>query len=138
MIFEINTIEELHLAAKTILEEFKDVKIFLLNGDLGAGKTTLSREMISILTGITNATSPTFTIVNSYNGNGNIIHHYDLYRLTNEAELQEISLEENLDNGYVLIEWPEKAQNILKRYSKLNIVIEMVENHRLLTASIIN
>ena len=53
--------------------------------------------------------SPTFTLVQSYDCPGLHVSHYDLYRLKNEAEMQELGLEEALEDGAVLVEWPERA-----------------------------
>ncbi|XBQ17018.1 MAG: tRNA (adenosine(37)-N6)-threonylcarbamoyltransferase complex ATPase subunit type 1 TsaE [Oceanicaulis sp.] len=82
----------------------------LLFGDLGAGKTTLARGAIHALTGVADAPSPTFTLVQSYEAPGGfLLTHADLYRLEDEAELEELGLDEALDQGAALIEWPDRA-----------------------------
>lgn len=81
-----------------------------LLGDLGAGKTTLARAVIEALTGENDAPSPTYTLVQSYDTtDGRILAHADLYRLEAEADLEELGLEEALEHGMALIEWPDRA-----------------------------
>lgn len=81
-----------------------------LFGDLGAGKTTLARAVIETLTGEADAPSPTYTLVQSYDTHdGRVLAHADLYRLDDEGELEELGLDEALDHGMALIEWPGRA-----------------------------
>ncbi|MCH8488479.1 MAG: tRNA (adenosine(37)-N6)-threonylcarbamoyltransferase complex ATPase subunit type 1 TsaE [Oceanicaulis sp.] len=81
----------------------------LLEGDLGAGKTTLARAVIAALTGETDAPSPTYTLVQSYETDtGFGLLHADLYRLEDTGELGELGLDEALDHGAALIEWPDR------------------------------
>jgi tRNA threonylcarbamoyladenosine biosynthesis protein TsaE len=80
----------------------------LLNGDLGMGKSTLARGLIRALTRPDeDVPSPTFTIVQFYEGTPPVAH-FDLYRLEDPEEIEEIGLYEALDHGAVLIEWPER------------------------------
>jgi tRNA threonylcarbamoyladenosine biosynthesis protein TsaE len=82
----------------------------LLFGDLGAGKTTLARAVIETLTGEADAPSPTFTLVQSYETRaGLVLLHADLYRLEDEGELDELGLDEALDHGAAMVEWPDRA-----------------------------
>jgi hypothetical protein len=81
-------------------------------GDLGAGKTTLARAILTAL-GITGEVpSPTFTLVQSYDTVPRIAH-FDLYRLKNAREMEELGFEDALNDGAVLVEWPERAPEIL-------------------------
>lgn len=110
-----------------------------LSGDLGTGKSTLARATIRNLCDDPQleVPSPTFTLVQPYQTAGpwGVVSHYDLYRLNHGEELQELGLEEALDSGIVLLEWPERAAEYLP-VDALKIVIEQQsEFSRLITVS---
>lgn len=84
--------------------------VVALHGNLGMGKSEIARTVIQTLRGTdTVVPSPTFTIVQSYDG----ISHFDLYRVEDVSELAEIGLEYAMDKDITLIEWPEIAEAIL-------------------------
>ena len=85
-----------------------------LSGPLGAGKSTLARGLIrSLTTPDEEVPSPTFTLVQFYEGPRLAIAHFDLYRLSNPDEAYEIGLDEALDVGAAVIEWPERLEGRL-------------------------
>ena len=95
--------------------------VIFLKGELGSGKTTFVQKYLKYKYSFTNASSPTFGIVNTYPVNDIIIYHYDLYRITKESELNDIGFYENLEaNTLHFIEWPEI---IPKQISRPNIII---------------
>lgn len=87
----------------------------MLSGDLGAGKTTFARAMIRALVEDPRleAPSPTFTLMQVYEGAGNRVVHADFYRLENTAELEGLGWEEATDDAIVLVEWAERAREAL-------------------------
>lgn len=98
--------------AGRILELLPRYTILLLKGDLGSGKTTLSKEILNQAGYRQAVSSPTFNLVNVYQTEaGRIFYHFDLYRIRHAAELAEIGFTEYLDSGNpCLIEWPELVE----------------------------
>ena len=80
-----------------------------LEGDLGAGKTTLARAILRALGVAEEVPSPTFTLVQVYETPRLAVRHYDLYRIERPEEMDELGLDEALAEGAALIEWPERA-----------------------------
>ena len=104
--------------------ELKTTSVLLLQGDLGAGKTTLTKKLLSQRGISKEVSSPTFNIVNTYKTEeGFNVHHFDLYRIKHIEELDEIGFWEYLDSGDLcLIEWPEIIEDYLDiEYLKLQI-----------------
>lgn len=107
---------ELPAVAGTLISRMGTFTTCLLRGEMGAGKTTLTKEICRQLGIKDTVNSPTFSLVNTYQlPNGDPIYHFDLYRLRNLQEALDIGFEEYLDSGYIcLIEWPEKIEPLLE------------------------
>lgn len=108
------SISELNLVAKEILVTAKH-KALLFYGEMGAGKTTLIKELCKEL-GIKDVVnSPTFSLVNEYHTqNSEIVYHFDFYRIEDENEAYDIGIEDYFDSdAWCLIEWPQNIENLL-------------------------
>ncbi len=112
-----NSEKETEKLAKEIALKLKGGEVILLNGDLGSGKSVFARGFIGALGVKEPVTSPTFTIVNKYVSSKCNIYHFDMYRLEDEEEALAAGLDELIDEpgSIKLIEWPEKAENILPK-----------------------
>lgn len=82
--------------------------VLFLKGPLGAGKTTLARGLIAAWTGEAEVPSPTYTLVQTYQGPRGPLWHLDLYRLEDPEEIFDLGFEEGLETALMVIEWPER------------------------------
>lgn len=121
----ITTLAELPGVAQSLLSFAGNQKIFLFYGNMGAGKTTFTKELCAQLGVTESVTSPTFSIVNEYNGSAAHVYHFDFYRLKNQEEALDMGYEEYFYSGnYCLIEWPEKIPDLLPlNYIKVSIEV---------------
>jgi len=118
------TLDTIHVVSDHIKDLVNNYTIFLFEGDMGSGKTTLIKQILKDIGISENVKSPTFSLVNEYIENDLIIFHFDLYRINKENELDSIGFYEYLDSGKLcFIEWPNIAiQNINKDYVLIKIM----------------
>ena len=108
--------EELAAIGSTIAESLKPGDIIYLDGELGAGKTTLVRGILKGMGYKGIVPSPTYTLLELYEVGNYSVAHFDLYRLQNPRELEEIGMRDYLDGSTILlIEWPERGLGALPR-----------------------
>ncbi|MDC0074659.1 tRNA (adenosine(37)-N6)-threonylcarbamoyltransferase complex ATPase subunit type 1 TsaE [Alphaproteobacteria bacterium] len=111
----IYNIDELKLLAKNISVQIKKNDVILLKGQLGSGKTTFVKFLISALSRKEVVVqSPTFNLVLTYNFNDFTLWHFDLYRLTNLEDVWDLGIDEAISNGVSVIEWPEIIQEVFQ------------------------
>ena len=88
--------------------------VVYLRGELGTGKTTFARAIIQQMGRVDSVTSPTFTLIETYDLNEVLVAHLDLYRIESEAEMEGVGLRDYLDGDWIcLIEWPDRAPGML-------------------------
>ena len=125
------TLDDLGDVAGKLLAGAKEMKLWLLYGEMGAGKTTLVREFCKQLGVEDSVNSPTFSIVNEYalTNNSGKVYHFDFYRIRNESEAFDIGVEEYFYSGhYCFVEWPEKIPSLIE--GKHAVIFLSAENEK--------
>lgn len=110
-----------------------NTKILLFQGPMGSGKTTLIAAILKVLGCDSKACSPSFSIVNEYPLEDDIVYHFDFYRIKNQREALDIGVEEYFFSGHWnLIEWPEKIENLVPKHRTLVRLCVLSNNTRTL------
>lgn len=143
--FECNSISDLPQVAQQIIDLANKLnkRIWILEGDLGAGKTTFTKAVCKKLGVNVTVSSPTFALINEYKGSydnqdSKTIYHCDFYRINNPNEVLELGIEEYFeraeDNGnYCFIEWASKIAPFLpEEYLQIDIEVNQTTNSRIL------
>ncbi|MFV0540665.1 MAG: tRNA (adenosine(37)-N6)-threonylcarbamoyltransferase complex ATPase subunit type 1 TsaE [Aestuariibaculum sp.] len=127
--YNLNEIEDV---AQTLINKF-DSKIILFEGDMGTGKTTLIKNIVTLLGSGDEVSSPTFSIVNEYYLINGKVYHFDLYRINDIDEILDFGIEDYLDSGnWVFIEWPNMVKPLLpSHYNILTVSIGTNNNRQL-------
>lgn len=114
--------------ANAFAKVLKPPMVVLLTGDLGAGKTTFVKDVVSALGCDDLVTSPTFTLLNTYNAKFPV-YHFDMYRLSSAEEAMNVGFEEYFDkntlDGVCFVEWPENVEGLI---NDVDYVIEIEKN----------
>ena len=126
-------LNQLEVIAKMLARKSIIGDIYLLSGELGAGKTTFIRFFINSIFELNlikrpnSIKSPSFPILINYPIKNFEVFHYDLYRLKNENEIQELNIIENLKKNITLIEWPQMIINNLQINNYFLINLDIVD-----------
>lgn len=133
---KVDGLGDLRDAAKEILESLEGRTIVAFRGEMGAGKTTLIREICDQLGVTDTVTSPTFAIVNEYKDRDmHSVYHFDFYRIDRIEEAFDFGYEEYFYSGDLcLIEWPEKIEPLMPTEGVMTVRIEVTgEEDRVIT-----
>lgn len=135
MEIRINNIDDIACAARRFIDNMPQGKVFAFYGKMGAGKTTFIKAICEELGVKDVITSPTFAIVNEYEGNGNAtIYHFDFYRIKKLDEVYDMGYEEYFFSGNpCFIEWPELIEDLLPEDAKKVTIEEAEDGSRLVT-----
>ena len=107
-------LSELESVTARIFDIGRSYRVWLLKGEIGAGKTTFIHSLTRNFGVVDNVSSPSYGIINEYkSGNGEVLFHFDLFRIKSAEEIIELGLYEYIDsNNYCFIEWPELIENL--------------------------
>ena len=112
-VIEIHSLDELDMVAEAVLASLDGRTVVAFDAPMGAGKTTLISRIAAALGCEDDVTSPTFAIVNQYEGS-RTVYHFDMYRIERWEEALDFGSEEYLSSGELcLVEWPEKIEPLL-------------------------
>lgn len=124
---EINSLDELDMVAAEVIGSLNGRTVVAFDAPMGAGKTTLISRIARHLGSEDDTTSPTFAIVNQYEGD-RTIYHFDMYRIDRIEEALDFGTEEYLSSGELcLVEWPEKIEALLPDDTMV-VKIEILSN----------
>ncbi len=119
-------LDEISSLIELFISKYSTQKLFCLEGEMGAGKTTFIKQLCDKWGVVDNVSSPTYSVINKYLCSDNTyIYHLDLFRLKNSQELIDIGFEDILyENSIVLIEWPQLAYPLIEGNPYVKIFIE--------------
>ena len=114
MEIQIKSLDDIQQAARMFIDNMGESKVYAFYGKMGAGKTTFIKAICEQL-GVNDViTSPTFAIVNEYEGDDKTIYHFDFYRIKKIEEVYDMGYEDYFyGNGLCFIEWPELIEELL-------------------------
>lgn len=130
MIIELSDLSAVEAYGAKIAARLAAGDVVALSGDLGAGKTTLARAIIEAAGHAGEVPSPTYTIIETYDGLDPPLVHADFYRLEHPSEVEELGLEDYRDAAALITEWPERAGGFAHEAACLSIRLETVGEGR--------
>lgn len=130
---QIGSPAELPDVAEALLRSLDGRTVVAFRGEMGAGKTTLIREIVALLGSGDVVTSPTFAIINQYEAGGRPVYHFDFYRIGRIEEAYDFGCEEYFDSDELcLVEWPEKVEPLLPERTMNVHITTLSEQERLI------
>jgi tRNA threonylcarbamoyladenosine biosynthesis protein TsaE len=134
MEISINHLDDIRSVAKTFISEIGDHKVFAFYGKMGAGKTTFIKAVCEELGVDDVITSPTFAIINEYEGRDGSIFHFDFYRIKKLEEVYDMGYEDYFYSGALcFIEWPELIEEVLPEDAVRVSIAEQPDGSRLIS-----
>ncbi len=113
-------------AGKELVAQLSPGMLIFFQGDLGAGKTTLVRGVLNAMGHTGSVKSPTYNLVEPYTIEGQVVFHFDLYRLMDAEELEYMGMRDYLNEQSIcFVEWPDKGEGLLP---SPDILIEIIIN----------
>lgn len=123
------TLQEINAVAAAFWQQYQQYKVFALHGQMGAGKTTFVHALCQHLQIKSPVSSPTFSIINEYEGNAHTVYHIDLYRLQHEEEAIRAGVEDCIySQNICLVEWPERIPHLFPD-DAIHVYIESLNNN---------
>ena len=111
---KIDSLSELPMVAQAVIDSLQGRTVVVFRAEMGAGKTTLISRIVAQLGADDTVTSPTFALVNQYEGSEQRIYHFDFYRINRIEEVFDFGYEEYFYSGDLcLVEWPEKIEALI-------------------------
>lgn len=109
--------------ARTLAGFLRTGDVVVLAGDMGTGKTAFTKAASAAL-GVTEpVTSPTFNLVHTYDGDGVLVHHVDLYRLSRTDEIEDLAIDELSRTGVVFVEWGDVGDDLIGDHLEVRIAV---------------
>jgi len=121
-ILDSDNLSETEKIGRMLARAIEKEQVILLQGEMSAGKTTLTQSILRQFGVEGYITSPTYTVVNEYESEEGEFFHFDLYRLESEEELYDIGFEEYIDRGLCIIEWPERANDLFEQWDPNTLI----------------
>jgi len=128
-------IQDITTVAEAVIKQLTS-KTILMHGDMGVGKTTFIKSFVKALKSDDDVTSPTFSIVNEYVTPSDKVFHFDLYRIKDENEALQFGIEDYLySNNWIIIEWPDRIENLYPNNANTITITQNKDNSRTLKLS---
>ena len=125
--------EETQAIGALLAENSVEGDCFALYGEMGSGKTVFMRGFVGTLIPNARVSSPTYAILNVYEGEEVSVNHFDMYRITSEEDLYSTGYEEVIQRGITVIEWSENVEEFLPEHHVRVVFYKKGENERVIT-----